>query len=305
MVVLFTQSGYVKRTSLSSYHFQIRGGKGRKGISMKAEDVVESLFVCSTHSYLMFFTNIGRVYWLKALEIPDVGIAGRGKAIANLIEFQPNEKCTSVVAVKDFVEDKYIVMMTTDGQIKKTALNEFQNIRKGGIIAIGLRPKAQLMWTRLTDGKRDLVIATKLGKAIHFGEKDIRSMGRTAAGVRGMTLGKKDEVIGMVAIAPEDKFIFTASEKGYGKKTEIDLYRKTRRGGKGITNLKVTPKIGNALGILGVGEDDLLVVTVSGKVIRIKTTAVRASGRATQGVRLINLDEQDRVCSVAKAGESE
>ncbi|MCX6560574.1 MAG: DNA gyrase subunit A [Candidatus Aminicenantes bacterium] len=305
VVVLFTQSGYVKRTSLSSYHFQIRGGKGRKGISMKAEDVVESLFVCSTHSYLMFFTNIGRVYWLKALEIPDVGIAGRGKAIANLIEFQPDEKCTSVVAVKDFVEDKFIVMMTTDGQIKKTALNEFQNIRKGGIIAIGLRPKAQLMWTRLTDGKRDVVIATKMGKAIRFGEKDIRSMGRTAAGVRGMTLAKKDEVIGMVAIGEEDKFIFTASEKGYGKKTEIDLYRKTRRGGKGILNLKVTPKIGSALGILGVGEDDLLVVTFSGKVIRIKTTAVRASGRATQGVRLINLDEQDRVCSVAKAGESE
>jgi DNA gyrase subunit A len=305
VVVLFTQSGYVKRTSLSSYHFQIRGGKGRKGISMKAEDVVESLFVCSTHSYLMFFTNTGRIYWMKALEIPDVGVAGRGKAIVNLIDFQPGEKATSVVAVKDFSEDKFIVMMTTDGQIKKTALSEFQNIRKGGIIAIGLRPKAQLMWTRLTDGQRDVVIATKLGKAIRFGEKDIRSMGRTAAGVRGMTLAKKDEVIGMVVIGESDKFIFTASEKGYGKKTEIDHYRKTRRGGKGILNLKVTPKIGPALGILGVGEEDLLVVTFSGKVIRIKTTAVRASGRATQGVRLINLDEQDRVCSVAKAEESE
>ena len=305
VVVLFTQSGYVKRTSLSSYHFQIRGGKGRKGISMKAEDIVENLFVCSTHSYLMFFTNIGRVYWLKALEIPDVGVAGRGKAIANLIEFQPNEKVTSVVAVKDFTEDRFIVMMTTDGQIKKTALSEFQNIRKGGIIAIGLKPKAQLMWTRLTDGKRDIVIATKLGKAIRFSEKDVRSMGRTAAGVRGMSLAKKDEVIGMVAIGDSDKFIFTASEKGSGKKTEIDLYRKTRRGGKGILNLKVTPKIGNALGILGVGEDDLLVVTVSGKVIRIKTPQVRASGRATQGVRLINLEEKDRVVMVAKAEESE
>ena len=305
VVVLFTQSGYVKRTSLSSYHFQMRGGKGRKGISMKAEDVVESLFVCSTHSYLMFFTNTGRVYWLKALEIPDVGVAGRGKAIVNLIDFQPGEKATSVVAVKDFSEDKFVVMMTTDGQIKKTALGEFQNIRKGGILAIGLRPRAQLMWTRLTDGKRDVVIATKLGRAIRFNEKDIRPMGRTAAGVRGLTLGKKDEVIGMVAIGDGDKFVFTASEKGYGKKTEIDLYRKTRRGGKGVTNLKVTPKIGSALGILGVGEDDILVVTVSGKVIRIKTTQVRASGRATQGVRLINLEENDRVCSVAKAEESE
>jgi DNA gyrase subunit A len=172
VVVLFTQSGYVKRTSLSSYHFQMRGGKGRKGISMKAEDVVENLSICSTHSYLMFFTNIGRVYWLKALEIPDVGIAGRGKAIANLIEFQPDERVTSVVAVKEFTEDRFIVMMTTDGQIKKTSLSEFQNIRKGGIIAIGLKPKAQLMWTRLTDGKREIVIATKLGKAIRFSEKD-------------------------------------------------------------------------------------------------------------------------------------
>ena len=303
VVVLFTQSGYVKRTSLSSYHFQIRGGKGRKGISMKAEDVVENLFICSTHDYLLFFTNKGRVYWLKALEIPDVGIAGRGKAIANLIEFQPNERVTSVVAVKDFAEEKFIVMMTTDGQIKKTALSEFQNIRKGGIIAIGLRPKAQLMWTRLTDGKRDLLIATKLGKAIHFGEKDIRPMGRTAAGVRGLTLGKKDQVIGMVAIGPEDKYIFTASEKGYGKKTEIELYRKTRRGGKGITNLKITSKIGSALGVLGISDEDLLVVTSSGKVIRFQTKQVRASGRATQGVRLIHLDENDTVCSVAVARE--
>jgi DNA gyrase subunit A len=272
---------------------------------MKAEDIVENLFVCSTHSYLMFFTNIGRVYWLKALEIPDVGIAGRGKAIANLIEFQPDERVTSVVAVKEFTEDRFIVMMTTDGQIKKTSLSEFQNIRKGGIIAIGLKPKAQLMWTRLTDGKREIVIATKLGKAIRFSEKDVRSMGRTAAGVRGMSLGKKDEVIGMVAIGDSDKFIFTVSEKGYGKKTETASYRKQRRGGKGLINLKVTPKIGSAMGILGVGEDDLLIVTVSGKVIRIKTTQVRALGRATQGVRLINLEDKDRVVTVAKASESE
>jgi len=305
VVVMTTQSGYIKRTSLSSYHFQLRGGKGRKGISMKAEDVVEDIYVCSTHSYLLFLTNIGRVYWLKALEIPDVGLAGRGKAIANLIQFQPEEKATSVVAVKDFSEDRYIVMLTTDGLIKKTKLADFKNIRKGGIIAISLRKKAQLMWTRLTDGKRDIVLATKHGKAIRFGEKDIRFMGRTAAGVRAMTLRKKDEVIGMVAIAEDDKFIFTASEKGYGKKTEIGFYRRQRRGGKGLINLKITPKIGNAMGILGIAAEDLLIVTVSGKVIRFKTSQVRASGRATQGVRLINLDEKDRVCSVAKAEESE
>ena len=304
VVVLYTQSGYVKRTSLSTYHFQMRGGKGRKGISMKAEDVVENLFICSTHNYLLFFTNKGRVYWLKALEIPDVGPAGRGKSINNLLEFQGEERVTSVLAIKEFDENRFIVMLCTDGHIKKTKLSDFQNIRRGGIIAVSLRKKSELMWTRLTDGKRDIVLATKLGKAIRFKESDIRPMGRQAAGVRSMSLRKKDEVIGMVAIGEDDKYIFTASEKGYGKKTETGLYRRTRRGGKGILNLKITPKIGNALGVLGVGDEDLLVVTVSGKVIRMQTKQVRASGRATQGVRLINLDDKDRVSSVAKAREA-
>jgi len=304
VAVMTTQSGYIKRTSLSSYHFQMRGGKGRRGISMKAEDVVEDVFVCSTHSYLLFFTNTGRVYWLKDLEIPDVGISGRGKAIANLIEFQPGEMMTSVVAVKDFSEDKYIVMLATNGVIKKTHLKDFQNIRRGGIIAMSLRPKSRLVWSKLTDGKRDIVIATRLGKAIRFSEKDIRSMGRTAAGVRAMTLAKKDEVIGIVAIGDADKYIFTASEKGSGKKTETGFYRKQRRGGKGLINLKITPKIGPAVAVLGVAEDDLLIVTNSGKVIRIQTKQVRASGRATQGVRLIHLENSDRICSVAKASES-
>jgi DNA gyrase subunit A len=304
VVVMTTQSGYIKRTSLSSYHFQMRGGKGRRGISMKAEDVMEDVFVCSTHSYLLFFTNNGRVHWLKALEIPDVGVSGRGKAIANLIEFQPGEKATAVVAVKDFPENKYIVMMAKDGLIKKSRLSDFRNIRRGGIIAMSLRKKSELLWTRLTDGKREIVIATKLGKAIRFSEKDIRPMGRTAAGVRAMRLAKKDEVIGLVAIGEGDKFIFTASQKGYGKRTEVGFYRKQRRGGKGLINLKITPKIGPAVAALGVAEDDLLIVTESGKVIRIQTKQVRATGRATQGVRLINLENGDKICSVAKASES-
>jgi DNA gyrase subunit A len=304
VVVMTTQSGYIKRTSLSSYHFQMRGGKGRRGISMKAEDIVEDVFVCSTHSYLLFLTNTGRVYWLKALEIPDVGVSGRGKAIVNLLELQPGETMTSVVAVKDFNEDKYIVMLATNGQIKKTHLGEFRNVRRGGIIAMSLRPKSQLMWSRLTDGKREIIIATRLGKAIRFSEKDIRPMGRTAAGVRGMSLAKKDEVIGMVSVGEREKYVFTASEKGYGKRTEVDSYRKTHRGGKGLINLKITPKIGPAVAVLGVAEDDLLIVTLSGKVIRIQTKQVRAVGRATQGVRLINLENGDKICSVAKAEES-
>jgi len=304
VVVMTTQSGYIKRTSLSSYHFQMRGGKGRRGISMKAEDVVEDVFVCSTHSYLLFLTNTGRVHWLRALEIPDVGVSGRGKAIVNLLELQPGETMTSVVAVKDFSEDKYIVMLATNGQIKKTHLSEFRNVRRGGIIAMSLRPKSQLMWSRLTDGKREIIIATRLGKAIRFSEKDIRPMGRTAAGVRGISLAKKDEVIGMVSIGGEERYVFTASEKGYGKRTEVASYRKTHRGGKGLINLKVMPRIGPAVAVLGVAEDDLLIVTVSGKVIRIQTKQVRATGRATQGVRLINLENGDKICSVAKAEES-
>jgi DNA gyrase subunit A len=195
-------------------------------------------------------------------------------------------------------------MLATNGLIKKTHLEDFRNIRRGGIIAMSLRPKSQLMWSKLTDGRRDIVIATRLGKAIRFSEKDIRPMGRTAAGVRAMTLAKRDQVIGMVAIGDEDKYIFTASEKGSGKKTETGFYRKQRRGGKGLINLKITPKIGPAVAVLGVAEDDLLVVTVSGKVIRIQTKQVRASGRATQGVRLIHLENGDRICSVAKASES-
>ncbi len=305
VVVMTTQSGYIKRTSLSSYHFQMRGGKGRKGISMKVEDVVDAVFVCSTHSYLLIFTNIGRMYWLKALEIPDVGVAGRGKAIANLLEFQPEERATSVVAVKDFAEDQFVVMMATDGQIKKTRLVEFKHIRKGGIIAMNLRPKSALMWSRLTDGKRDIFLATKFGKAIRFSEKDVRPMGRTAAGVRAMSLKKKDEIIGMVAVGDEQKYIFTASEKGYGKRTETSSYRIQHRGGAGLINLKITPRIGPAVGVLGVGDDDLLIVTVSGKVIRIKTQQIRSTGRATQGVRIINLEDNDLICGVAIASESE
>jgi DNA gyrase subunit A len=193
VVVMTTQSGYIKRTSLSSYHFQMRGGKGRRGISMKAEDIVEDVFVCSTHSYLLFLTNTGRVYWLKALEIPDVAVSGRGKAIVNLLELQPGETMTSVVAVKDFSEDKYIVMLATNGQIKKTHPSEFRNVRRGGIIAMSLRPKSQLMWSRLTDGKREIIIATRLGKVIRIQTKQVRAVGRATQGVRLINLENGDK----------------------------------------------------------------------------------------------------------------
>jgi len=201
---------------------------------MRTEDVVEDLFVCSTHSYLLFFTNKGRLYWLKALEIPDVGVAGRGKSIANLIQFNPEERVHSVVAVKDFSEDLNVVMLSTNGLIKKTKLSEFKNVRRGGITAITLRPKSELYSAQLTDGKKDIIIGTKLGKAIRFKEKEIRSMGWQATGVKAIRLKPKDQVISMIVVGPEDKYIFMASEKGYGKKTEINQYPRHRRGGQGF-----------------------------------------------------------------------
>ena len=304
VAVVYTSTGYVKRTSLSSYHFQIRGGKGRKGIEMKTEDVVEHLFICSTHSYLLVFTTQGRLYWLKALEVPDVGPAGRGKAIINLIDFTPDEKVRSIVAVKEFREDQFVIMLTTNGLIKKTRLSEFKNVRKGGILAMTIQPKRELFMARLTSGKNDIIIGTKLGRAIRFKESEVRPMGRQAAGVKAIRLKPKDAVIGMIVAKDNDRFVFTASERGYGKKTEIGQYPRHRRGGQGVLNLKVGGKIGNALSIVGVAEEELLIITVEGKVIRIKTTQFRSLSRATQGVRIINLDDKDLVCAIAKVRES-
>lgn len=303
VAIVYTQSGYIKRTSLSAYRYQSRGGKGRKGIEMKAEDVVENLFVGSTHSYLLVFTNRGRMYWLKALDVPDVGPSGRGKAIVNLLEMQPDEKVQSILAVKEFREDQYVVIMTDTGLIKKTKLSEFKNVRRGGIIAMSLRPKSQLFTAALTDGKNDIIIGTRMGKAIRFKEKLVRPMGRQAAGVKAITLKPKDRVISMIVVGPEDKYIFTASERGYGKKTPVEDYPAHNRGGQGVINLKITDKIGPALAMVGVNEDDLLIITISGKVIRIKTTEIRPLSRATQGVRLIQLEDKDRVCSIAKVRE--
>ncbi len=304
IAITFTTSGYIKRTSLTSYRFQIRGGKGRRGINMKAEDVVQALFICSTHNYLLVFTDEGRLYWLKAMYIPDVGIANRGKSIMNLINFAPGEKVSSVVAVRDFAEDNYIMMLCSDGRVKKTRLSEFRHIRKGGIIAISLNKKTKLLMAKLTDGNKDVMIGTLQGKTVKFHEEEIRPMGRQAAGVKGIKLGSKDKIIGMVVIGEDEKYIFTASQKGYGKKTAVDSYPCHHRSGQGVINLKVNAKIGNAVGIVGVNEHEMLLITEKGKIIRIKTENVRSIGRATQGVKIINLADDDIVCSIAKVRES-
>ena len=300
VAVTYTSSGYIKRTSLSYYKFQSRGGKGRRGISMKAEDIVQNLFICSTHSYMLFLTNKGHLYWLKTLYVPDVGVSSRGKSIKNLLELAPDEKVSSVVAVKEFSEDLYLVMLCSDGRIKKSKLSDFKNIRKGGIIAVSLGKKTELIEAKLTDGKKDILIGTKLGKAVKFSEKDVRPMGRTAAGVRGITLGPKDEIIGMVIAGDEEEFVFTASSMGFGKKTKVGIYPRHRRGGKGVVNLKVNRKIGNAIGMISIADQEILLITQVGKIIRIKTEKVRPIGRATQGVKIINLGKGDRVVSLAK-----
>ncbi len=304
VVLTYTSSGYVKRTSLSYYHFQSRGGKGRRGISMKPEDVVQDLFISSTHSYLLIFTDKGRLYWLRALLIPDLGVSSRGKSIKNLVEMEPGEKANSVVAVKEFSKDKYIIMLCSDGRIKKTRLSEFRHIRKGGIIAVGMSPKSELIAAKLTDGSKDIIIGTKLGKAIRFKESDVRPMGRQAAGVKALSLGRKDKIIGMVVAGEDEKYIFTAGEKGYGKKTAVDLYPRHRRGGKGVLNLRISSKIGKAIGVVGISSEELILITELGKVIRIKTEQVRPLSRATQGVRIINLEKGDKVVSIAKVRES-
>jgi DNA gyrase subunit A len=304
VAITYTSSGYVKRTSLSYYHFQSRGGKGRRGISMRAEDVVQDLFICSTHSYMLILTNKGRLNWLKALYVPDVGVSSRGKSIKNLVQLDPGEKVSSVVAVKDFSGDRYVVMLSSNGLIKKSRLSDFRHIRKGGVIAISLRKKSELLMAKLTDGKKDILIGTKQGKAIRFKESEIRPMGRQAAGVKAISLAPKDEIIGMIVPDPDDKFAFTASEKGCGKKTDINRYPRYRRGGKGVINLKVNKKIGKAIGMVGVSEEEMLLITELGKVIRIKTGQVRPSGRATQGVKLINLAKGDKVVSIAKVREN-
>ncbi len=304
VAVTYTASGYIKRTSLSSYRFQCRGGKGKRGITMKAEDIVENLFICSTHDYLLVFTNKGNMYWLKAMYIPDTGPASRGKSIRNLVEFEPDERVSSLVAVKEFPEDQYVLMLSSDGLIKKTSLSQFQHIRKGGIIAIKINKGQELIRARLTDGTRDIIIGTQMGNAVRFNESEIRAMGRQAAGVKGISLKKDDCIIGMVVVGEDDKYIFTASENGYGKKTEISNYPKHHRGGRGVINLRTSKKIGKAVGMAGISEEELLLITEIGKTIRIKTENVRPIGRATQGVRIIDLGGEDKVVSVARVCES-
>jgi len=299
MVITISHAGYIRRLPVSAYRKQKRGGKGVTGTGTREEDFVEHLFIASTHEYILFFTDTGKVYALKVYEIPQVGRLAKGSAIINMLSLSANEKITSFVPVKEFVEGKYLVMATKQGSIKKVTLDAFKNTRKGGIIAITLENGDKLIGTALTDGERELLIATKQGIAIRFNEKDIRDMGRGAKGVIGIRLDKKDEVIAMEVVAKEGTLL-TITEKGFGKRTAFDEYRLQSRGGKGIINIKITDKNGAVVGLKTIKDaDDIMLITQQGMVVRTAVKEIRVIGRSTQGVHVIKLNDKDIVASVA------
>ena len=299
VAVTVTAAGYIKRTPTTTYRAQSRGGKGRIGMRTRDEDIVRHLFVASTHSYLLIFTDRGRLYWLKVYEIPDVGPDGRGKSIANLVQMAPDEKLADVITIRTFDDAKYVVMGTRLGTIKKTELEAYSNPRAGGIIAMGIEAEDRLIAAQLSDGASDVFIGTRQGKAIRFHEEDVRAMGRTAYGVRGIQLRDGDEVVAMQVAKPTGTLL-TVTERGYAKQTELDEYRKTGRGGLGIKNVEVTDKNGEVVNIAQVHADtDLLAITVKGKILRTPVQSIRVVGRATQGVRLMDLEADDKVSSVA------
>ncbi|MFH1276488.1 MAG: DNA gyrase subunit A [Candidatus Woesearchaeota archaeon] len=299
VVFTMTDSGYVKRQSLDVYKTQKRGGKGIKAAATKEEDVVESLYITSTHNFLLCFTNKGQLYWIKVWKIPEASRQSKGKHIANVLEMKEGERITAIVPVKDFTEG-YLFMATKNGTVKKTELMDFSNPRKGGIRAINLDEGDDLIKVRYTDGDHEMILATMHGLANRFKEKDVRPMGRSSRGVRGIRLGAGDEVIGMLA-AEEDKNILTITEKGYGKRTPVKDYRLCNRGGKGVTNIKITDKNGPVKTVmLAEGGEELMLVSKNGVGIRIKCSEISIIGRATQGVRIMRLSEGDSLAAAAK-----
>ncbi len=303
MVVTISHRGYIKRNPISLYRAQRRGGKGLTGVVPKEEDFVEHLFVASSHNYLLFFTNKGRVYWKKVHEIPEAGRMSRGKAIVNLLELQSGEQVATILPVKEFNEDYFVVMATKNGLVKKTELKAYARPRTIGIIALRINEDDELICARLTKGADDIFLTTRQGKAIRFPASDLRSMGRVAAGNIGIRMEEGDEVVGMEAIG-EGATILTVTENGFGKRTKTEEYRRQARGGKGILTIKTTKRNGAVVYSYQVNDtEQLMLITEQGKIIRIKVEDISVIGRNTQGVRLINLNEGEKVVGVAKVME--
>lgn len=308
MVVTISHSGYIKRSAVDLYRSQRRGGKGKTGMKTKDEDFVEQLFIASTKDYLLCFTDAGRMYWLKVYEIPEGSRTTKGKAVVNLVNVGMDEKITTILPVKEFSEDTFLFMATRNGVVKKTPLIEYSNVRAGGIIAVKLDEGDKLVGVALTDGKKDIFLASKNGKAIRFNEEDARSMGRVTRGVRGMNLNADDHVIGMEIVDNEavGSTIFTVCENGYGKRTDLDEYKDQSRGGKGIITIKTTERNGPVVNVMQVSdENDLMVITDNGKILRVPVSGFSVIGRNTQGVRLITTEEKEKVVAVARLAEKE
>jgi DNA gyrase subunit A len=305
VVVTISHSGYIKRLPLSTYKEQKRGGKGIIASGKKEEDFIEEIFVANTHSSILFFTNLGKVHWLKVYQIPEASRQSKGTAIVNLLQLDKSEKVTTYVRVREFKKDRFITMVTKLGTVKRTPLDNFSNPRRGGIIAVGLNKGDELIDVRLTDGKTQLIIATANGMAVRFMETDIRPMGRTAVGVRGISLKGDDEVIGMVR-ADEQKTLLTVTKKGFGKRTPVKDYRLIKRGGVGVINIKITGKNGKVASIRSVTDDDgLMFITRNGITIRTTTKGISVIGRNTQGVRVMRLDSADELVAAAKVPREE
>ena len=306
MAITVSNTGYVKRTAITEYRSQRRGGKGRLGMRTRDEDFLTHLFVASTHAYILIFSDRGRVYWLKVHAIPDVGPSGRGKAIANLVSMEPGEQLAALLAVREWPAEegeRYIVTGTRHGAIKKTDLRSFRRPRQAGIIAVGVAGDDAVIAAEITDGQGEVFLGTRRGMAIRFAERDVRPMGRTARGVRGIRLRDGDEVVAMAVVRPGGN-VLTVTENGYGKRTELDEYRVQSRGGVGIISIQTSARNGRVAGIAYVeNEDELMLITQRGKVLRMGTEDIRPIGRATQGVRLIEIDGQDRVVSLARLAE--
>jgi DNA gyrase subunit A len=305
MVITISHAGYIKRLPVTTYRSQRRGGRGVTGAGTREEDFIEHLFIASTHSYILVFTDRGRVYWLKVHEVPQGGRTAKGKAIVNMVEMSQQERVAGVLPVKEFQDTHFIMMCTAKGTVKKTPLSAYSNPRRGGIVAIGVEPEDSLIDAVLTDGTQDIILQKRNGKAIRFNEQDVRPMGRTAYGVRGVTLEEDDAVVGMIAVKREATLL-VATENGYGKRSPISDYRITGRGGKGIISIQATERNGRVVAALEViPSDQVMLITRGGIVIRTKVSEISEIGRNTQGVRLINLEAGDQLIDVAKVEEKD
>lgn len=312
VVVTISRLGYIKRTALSEYRRQSRGGKGAKGSEVREEDFVEHLFIASMHNYMLFFTEKGKCFWMRVFEIPEGTRQSKGRPIQNLINIEQDDKVKAYINVRDlkdeeYINNNYIILCTKRGIIKKTSLEAYSKPRQNGIIAVTIREGDQLLEARLTNGQNEVLLASHAGKIVRFNEAKVRPMGRSASGVRGITLqNEQDEVIGMICVDGPDYHILVVSENGYGKRSELDEYRETNRGGKGVKTINITDKTGALIAIKDVTDkDDLMIINRSGIILRMAVKDLRIVGRATQGVRLINLKANDSIASVAKVEQEE